>query len=231
MHILFEDDSILVVAKQRNIPSQPDLSGEMDAFSWAQNHCNKKKGFQLGLIHRLDRPVGGLLIFSKNHSSLRHLNQQMQTRQIKKNYLAIVSGVPSKKNQTLSQHIKKLRTINMAKIYEAPTQGTKPCSLSFQVLSSTEDNLFSLLSVSLHTGRFHQIRAQLSSIGHPIWGDRKYNKAFVKSKEPYSIGLWAYQLSFTHPLSGEKMEFEYMPSSIVPWTLFPDFISFSPSQI
>lgn len=217
MKIIYEDAHIVVVSKPKNILSQPDEKGTenlLDALS-------QKIGLPLGLVHRLDRPVGGLMVFSKTPQALKQLNAQMQEKNIQKKYLAVVCG-HAEEEAHLLHYIKKQSTVNRAKVLDEEKPRTKKALLHYTLLEKQllPKGPLCLLSVSLETGRFHQIRAQLAHVNLPIWGDRKYHLDFVKQSGPYCLGLWSYQLSFIHPKTQKPLYFMEMPPSTNPWSFF-----------
>ena len=231
MKILYEDNDIVLVIKPPNMPSQPDKNGTLDLFSLLNEKYSKDKNVEIGLVHRLDRPVGGIMIFAKNINSLRKLNIQIKNREINKYYVAKVCGIPQFQSKVQVNYIKKLKTINMAKVYETKMPYCKRAVLEYKVLDIDKKNQnYTYLNIYIHTGRFHQIRAQLSYIGLPIWGDRKYNKAFVKSKGDYNLALWAHTLSFRHPISNKPMSFSALPPCNEPWVYFDSLDKFEYSK-
>lgn len=223
MEILYEDKHILCLVKPQGIPSQSDKSNDEDLMSQALKYLGGETDKPyLGLIHRLDRPVGGVLVFAKNDFANKELSRQVQSRETTKEYLAIVCGRPEKESGTLEDYIKKLKTINMSKISSLDDKNAKSAKLDYQVLGVKETEEYgtlSLLKVNLHTGRHHQIRLQLSHAGMPIWGDNKYNRVFMKKKVFTLIALWSYKFGFKHPKTKGYLEFTSIPTTY-PFTLF-----------
>lgn len=222
-NILYEDKHILCLIKPQGIPSQSDKTNDEDLMSQASKYLvSKGESSYLGLIHRLDRPVGGVIIFAKTQFANKELSKQVQLRETQKEYLTVVCGKPENSNGILEDYIKKLKTINMSKITTSDDKLAKLAKLEYEVLdySETEEyGTLAMLKVKLYTGRHHQIRLQLSNEGIPIWGDNKYNKVFVKKKEFTQIALWSYKFGFKHPKTKEFMEFKSNPNSY-PFTLF-----------
>ncbi|MCB0280277.1 MAG: RluA family pseudouridine synthase [Calditrichaeota bacterium] len=210
--ILFEDQHVLVVIKPARVPSQSDLSGDPDMLTLCKCHIKeneKKEGnVYLGLVHRLDRPVGGIMIFAKRSKSAARISKQIQNRSFKKRYTALVEGTVKPANAELLHFLKKDRKLKKAIISDQEFSDAKKAILSYQLLHS--ENNRSLLEIDLKTGRFHQIRAQLSHIGHPIVGDKKYQSSQTHSEQ--GIALFASYIAFQHPISSELMEFEYQPN-------------------
>lgn len=214
--IIYEDKDILVVSKPEGIAAQSDKTGDPDLMSLLERE-------ELFVIQRLDRPVGGVMVYGKTPLAAAGLSRQIAEKSMKKEYLAVVCGAPEAMEGELVDWLKKLRTINMSKAVEPKTQGSKEARLVYQVLSKIESGEFgslSLLRVKLFTGRHHQIRVQLSNAGIPIWGDNKYNKAFVKRKDWTQIALWSHKLSLQHPRNKSVMEFLSYPGESEPWTNF-----------
>lgn len=214
--IIYEDKDVIVVEKPPKVPCQSDKTGDMDLMTM----LNKPS---LGLIQRLDRPVGGVLVLAKNKKSNSFLSSEVSKRKIYKEYLTVVCGKPEEDEGELINYLKKLRTINMSKVVDKGTSGSKEAILQYKVLGSIEteeDGVLSLLGIVLKTGRHHQIRVQLANGGFPIWGDTKYNKSFVKRKDWTQISLWSNKLSFIHPSTKENLTFESLPYDEYPWNLF-----------
>ncbi len=223
INIIYEDKHILCLVKPQGIPSQSDKTNDEDLMSQSLNYLkDKAENPYLGLIHRLDRPVGGIIVFAKNEFANKELSRQVQERQTRKEYLTVVCGKPEYSMGTLEDYIKKLKTINMSKITPSDDKNAKLAKLEYEVLETKETGEYgalTLLKVKLHTGRHHQIRLQLSNAGMPIWGDNKYNKVFMKKKEFTLIALWSYKFGFKHPKTKIYTEFTSLPASY-PFTLF-----------
>jgi 23S rRNA pseudouridine1911/1915/1917 synthase len=224
LKIIYEDKHILCLEKPQGIPSQSDKTSDEDLMSQALNYLkSKNKNPYLGLIHRLDRPVGGVIVYAKNDFANKELSKQVQLRETKKEYLAVVCGKPEQDKGILEDYLKKLRTINMSKVTASDDKQAKSAKLEYTVLESLETEeygILTLLKVKLYTGRHHQIRLQLSNAHMPIWGDNKYNKVFVKKKEWTQIALWSYKFGFSHPKTKEFAEYSSLPGNIYPFELF-----------
>lgn len=218
--VLYEDNQIVVVIKPQNVPTQADESGDMDMLSMVKAYIKEKYNKEgeafIGLVHRLDRPTGGVMVFARNSKSAKRLSQQFQTHDVEKVYYAITNGVVKIKNQTLVNYVKKDEKENIVKIVPMGESGAKKAELVYNVL---EDNgKESLLQVQILTGRSHQIRLQLANIGFSLVGDVKYGKEKGRSG---ALGLWAGKLSFIHPTTKEKMTFLACPNEeIAPWNKF-----------
>ena len=223
LKIIHEDKHVLCLIKPQGIPSQSDKTNDEDLMSQSLKYLKAKiDNPYLGLIHRLDRPVGGVIVFAKNEFSNKELSKQVQLRQTNKEYLTVVCGKPEKESGILEDYIKKLITINMSKITTSDDKKAKLAKLEYQVLGIKETEEYgtlTLLKIKLYTGRHHQIRLQLSNAGMPIWGDNKYNKVFMKKKEFTFIALWSYKFGFNHPKTKVYTEFTSLPNSY-PFTLY-----------
>ncbi len=226
LNIIFEDKHILCLVKPQGIPSQSDKTKDEDLMTEALKYvsCNEKVPY-LGLIQRLDRPVGGIIVYAKTEFANKELSRQVQLRQTEKEYLTVVCGNPEKESAVLEDYLKKLKTINMSKITSSEDKQAKPAKLKYEVIESTdteEYGILTLLKIKLYTGRHHQIRVQLSNANLPIWGDNKYNKLFVRKKDFTQIALWSHKFGFRHPKTKEYMEFTSEPDSY-PFKLFKSF--------
>lgn len=207
--ILYEDNHIIVVVKEPNIPTQEDESKDTDMLtiikSYLKDKYNKPGNVFLGLVHRLDRPVGGVMVFAKTSKAASRLSEQIRSEQMNKRYLALVHGKLDKSASTLENNILKDEVTHMSKIVSSSLG--KKAVLDYKVITYDSIRDLSLLEVTLHTGRHHQIRVQLSNINHPIYGDQKYGH----DKVGIQIHLWASKLSFKHPIKEEIMTFENTP--------------------
>lgn len=225
INILFEDKYILCLIKPQGIPCQSDKTNDEDLMSTASDYLiSKGESPYLGLIHRLDRPVGGVIVFAKTEFANKELSKQVQSRETQKEYMTVVCGRPENRKAMLEDYIKKLKTINMSKITTSDDKQAKPAKLEYEVMSFAETEEYgplTLLRVKLFTGRHHQIRIQLSNAGFPIWGDNKYNKIFMKKKEFNQIALWSYKFGFKHPKTKKYMEFTSNPDAY-PFTIFKE---------
>lgn len=219
MQVVYEDNQIIVVIKPQNQPSQKDESGDLDLLSevkeYVKQKYNKPGEAFIGLVHRLDRPTGGLMVFARNSKSAERLSKQLQSHQMQKVYFAVVEGKIKYQSQHLVHYLKKDEKNNIVKICPPLEEGAKKAELVYTTLQTNEK--YSFLSVKILTGRSHQIRVQLASIGHPIYGDMKYNKNAAKG----NLALWAGRLEFTHSTTKEKMVFIASPDEGKrPWNQF-----------
>jgi len=224
LKIIYEDKHILCLEKPQGIPSQSDKTNDEDLMSIGLKYLGAKiEKPYLGLIQRLDRPVGGVIVYAKNDFANKELSKQVQLRQTQKEYLAVVCGKPENESGMLEDYIKKLKTINMSKITTQDDKLGKLAKLEYSVIETVETEEYgplTLLKINLLTGRHHQIRIQLSNARMPIWGDNKYNKVFVKKKDWTQIALWSYKFGFRHPKTKEYTEFKALPENLYPFKLF-----------
>ena len=220
--ILYEDNHIIVVIKPPNIPSQSDKTGDEDMLTvikqYLKEKYNKPGNVYLGLVHRLDRPVGGVMVFAKTSKAASRLSEQVRNKVFKKEYLAIVDGNLQQVNGTLENYLLKNEKTNTSKVVKEGIKNSKYAKLDYEVLKYNEEINLSLLRILLHTGRHHQIRVQLANFGHSICGDQKYGTR-GRGKQ---ISLWAYKLTIEHPITKEKITFTGLPEEIGPWVMIKD---------
>ena len=218
VEILYEDEDIIACVKPFGMPSQGDKSNDEDMVTYLKNYlfdnsdCDEEP--YVAVIHRLDRPVGGVMIFAKNEAAAANLSDQMQDGNIVKYYQAILTGeLPDHFGQVVDYLVKDPKT-NKTKIAQKGAKGAKKAVLNYEVLDvfETDDGVFSYVLIELITGRHHQIRAQMSNLGCGIWGDTKYNPLFAKTKKKYTqIGLYSSRIELEHPVTGKHMVFKSEP--------------------
>ncbi len=197
--VLHEDNEILVVNKPAGIPSQPDKSGTPSLLEiLSENRPD------LFVIHRLDQRVSGIIVFAKTEASASQLSKDFQTRDVTKKYRAVVSNQPKEKEGKLTHWLLKDTKKNLSKAFEKEVKNSQKAELKYEIVKSSER--YNLLEIELFSGRFHQIRSQLSAIGCPILGDLKYG--FKRSSPDGSIFLQSYSLSFNHPKAKQAIQFE-----------------------
>ena len=222
LKVIYEDNHIIVVEKPVNIPSQGDKTGDIDMLTiikkYIKEKYNKPGDVYLGLVHRLDRPVGGIMVFAKTSKAAGRLSEQVRVKDFKKKYLVIVDGKMEAEKGFLEDYLLKNEKLNMSKVVKEGTKNAKLAKLDYEVVKYNEETNLSLLKINLHTGRHHQIRVQLSNSGHSIYGDQKYGTR-GRGKQ---ICLWAYELSILHPITKEIMTFKVLPNVINSWKILED---------
>lgn len=214
LNILYEDNHIIVVVKPCNVLSQGDNTGDSSIMDYIKEYIkvkyNKPGNVYLGLVHRLDRPVGGIMVFAKTSKAAGRLCKAFNEHSITKKYLAIVKGKMEKSNDTLIDYIDKDKNGDAI-----ISKDGKKSILEYDVISYNKENDCSLVSINLKTGRHHQIRIQFASRGHYLLGDQRYGVQDNKQ-----ISLFAYYLEFLHPVTHEVMEFKVFPEIKDFWTIF-----------
>ncbi len=212
MEILYEDNHIIVVSKPQGVPSQPDDSGDKDMLSQVKEYIkekyNKPGEAFVGLVHRLDRPTGGVMVFAKTSKGAARLAEQMKNGDFDKTYFAVVCGRPREQKGKIVSFLKKDEKTNTAMIVPQTTTGAKRAELDYETLEYNSDTDHSLLKVKLYSGRGHQIRVQLKSIKCPIFGDQKYGG---ENMQKVMLHLFAAELCFLHPITKQKMIFRVYP--------------------
>ncbi len=218
--VIYEDNHLLVVEKPINMlvqedqTSDPDLLTELKAY--IKTKYNKPGNVFLSLVHRLDRPVGGVIVFAKTSKAAGRLSDQLRRRVIERKYLVVTRGVMKEKEGRLVDHLLKDHRRNYVSVVSNKVKGSKEARLTYKTIG-IKNNL-SLLEVKLETGRSHQIRVQLAHLGHPIYGDQKYGEELNQVGQ--QIALWAHELSFKHPTTKEVMTFKTDPPTVYPWDLY-----------
>ena len=215
LNVLYEDNHIIVVVKPYNVLSQGDSTGDASIMDMVKDYIKKKYNkpgnVNLGLVHRLDRPVGGIMVFARSSKAASRLCKAFNEHKIVKKYLAIVKG----KVENSGEYIDYLSKDGDGKAYVTDESKGKKAILNYELIEYNKDNDCSLVSVDLKTGRHHQIRVQFSSRGHYLLGDQRYG--ILDNKQ---ISLFSYYLSFTHPVSKEILEFKVFPEKKNYWTIF-----------
>ncbi|MGX4598155.1 RluA family pseudouridine synthase [Faecalimicrobium sp. JNUCC 81] len=218
--VIYEDNHLLVVEKPVNILSQGDDTNDKDMVNllkqYVKEKYNKPGNVYIGLIHRLDRPVGGAMVFAKTSKSASRLSEQVRNKTFKKTYRAIIHGNMNKSEDTLKDYLYKNKKTNMVSVVSKNHKEAKNAELSYKTLE--RKNGFSLVEIDLKTGRSHQIRVQFSSRKHPLFGDQRYGQDVNKVGQ--QISLWSYKIEIEHPTTKEKMEFVCEPPNEYPWDLF-----------
>lgn len=231
LNIIYEDNHIIVVEKPPKVPSQSDPSGDKDMLTMIKEHLVEQypqtKNPYIAIVHRLDRPVGGIMVFPKTKFACSELNKQIQNKEIKKTYYCVTCGCPDEEEGTLVNFLKKQRINNMSKVVENKTPASKEAILDYKVIDKKDvesEGELALIKVNLITGRHHQIRLQFSHIGSPLWGDTKYNGEFGRGKRRgwTQIALFAGGLSFKHPKTKKQMNFDIEIPNEIPFNNFID---------
>ena len=214
LEILYEDNHVIVVFKPANILSQGDATGDKDLLTLVKEYIKEKYhkpgNVYVGLVHRLDRPVQGVMVFAKSSKAAARLNHQIQSHEFQKHYLAIINGMIPEKKGEFRDYLEKKEDGNTV---ITDSKHGKESILRYEVIKELENK--SLVRIELVTGRHHQIRVQFASRGYPLVGDQRYGKM-----DGVQIALCSYQLSFLHPITKERLYFERLPESINAWTLF-----------
>ena len=196
LNVLYEDNHIIVVVKPCNVLSQEDSTGDLDLLTMVKKYIkekyNKPGNVYIGLVHRLDRPVGGVMIFARSSKAASRLTQMIKEKQFKKEYLAVVNGILEKKEGEFTDYLLKQDDGNT--IVTTKEKG-KIAKLKYNVLDENKSNNSSLVKIELLTGRHHQIRVQFASRGHYLYGDQRYG-----IQDNNQIALWAYRIEFLHPV-------------------------------
>ncbi len=217
LKIIYEDNHLLICVKPFNVPVQEDSSHDLDLVRMAKNYLKikyqKPGNVYVGLVHRLDRPVGGVMVLAKTSKAAARLSQKVQDHEWHKKYLAIVHGKINASGKLVDKISKDAQTFNA---YIDPVKG-KESILEYQCLAYNAAEDLSLVEINLITGRHHQIRLQLHEAGHPIYGDQRYGL-----KEKAQIALFAYHLAFHHPVKDTSVVAEVLPPLTGKWLLFAE---------
>ncbi|MGF1671697.1 MAG: RluA family pseudouridine synthase [Balneolaceae bacterium] len=214
--IIYEDNHLLVINKPAGVLSQPDGSDAEDILSYYKHFLKKRDqkpgNVFLGLVHRLDRPVGGVMVLAKTSKAASRLSDQIRRRTVKKTYLIVTEG-RTPKHGVLEGYITKNKKLNKVTVTSKAGTDGKHASLTYITKHQTDQ--FSFLEIDLQTGRPHQIRAQMAAFGFPVWGDQKYGAA---SAGP--IALFSHRFHLLHPTQKTALKFQALPPSAHPWALF-----------
>ena len=219
LKVLYEDNHIIVVIKPQNIPSQEDKTGDEDMLTiikkYIKEKYNKPGDVYLGLVHRLDRPTGGVMVFARTSKAASRLSEQIRNNEMHKKYLCIVDGKMESEKGTFKDYLLKNEKNNISRVVEKGTKNSKEAILDYEVIKYNEEINMSVVKVDLKTGRHHQIRVQFASRNHSLSGDQKYGTR-GRGK---GLALWAYSLSFVHPVKKEVMSFEEYPALEGSWKI------------
>ena len=216
LRVLYEDNHVIVVVKEKDVLSQADKTHDIDMLTiikkYLKEKYNKPGNVYLGLVHRLDRPVSGIMVFAKTSKAASRLSDQVRKKEIKKTYVAVVKGIIKKDEDTFVDYLLKLDNGNT--IVTTKDNG-KESVLTYKVLKRNYEKNETLVSIDLKTGRHHQIRVQFASRGYPLCGDQRYGKS-----DKTQIALCAYKLEFIHPTTKQLMKFEIEKPLDTYWTDF-----------
>ncbi len=244
--IIYEDNHILAVEKPPNMLSQGDETRDADILTLLKEDLKKRYNKQgnvfLGLVHRLDRPVGGAMVFGRTSKAASRLSEQIRNGSFHKTYYAVVMGMPAKSPCTLEHYLEKDESRNIVSVVPESSGRGKKASLSYEVVEvagadngtvtmAGDKQGMSLVKINLHTGRSHQIRVQFAAIGHPLFGDQKYgdhkygeqqfsDSKYVNQSQNRQLALWSAGIVCTHPTRKEQMEFLSTPPDSYPWSIF-----------
>lgn len=222
--VLYEDNHIIVLNKKPSQIVQGDKTGDKPLSDFVKDYVkekyNKPGEVFIGVPHRLDRPVSGVVLFARTSKALVRLNEMLRDKTIKKTYWAVVKNRPAKESATLVHYLRKNEQKNISKSYEKEIEGSQRAELDYKILLSSDT--YHLLEINLKTGRHHQIRAQLAAIGCPIKGDLKYG--FPRSNENASIHLHSRKAEFIHPVSKTEIKIVAPPPKDVLWDWFTERI-------
>ena len=207
MEIIYQDRDIVVCVKPARVLSTDEPGGLPELLRQELG----TKDFRT--VHRLDRVVSGLMVVARNAAAASELSRQIREDTFEKEYLAVIHGQPDMEEGRLCDLLLRDKTRKMTFVATEPGKDVQPASLTYRVLGS--NGTLSRVRIKLETGRTHQIRVQFSSRGLPLVGERKYSEL----DDPCEIALWSYRLGFTHPKTGEKMEFTHEPPQVYPWTV------------
>ena len=209
MELIYVDEDILVCLKPARALSTDEPGGVPDLAREALGNPEA----DIRTVHRLDRVVSGLMVLARNGKAASELSRQIRDNEFEKEYMAVVHGTPERETGTLRDLLGRDKARKMTFVAAEPAKGVQEAVLDYRVLKTGEN--MSRVRIRLHTGRTHQIRVQFASRGMPLVGERKYSEL----DDPCEIALWSCRIGFTHPKTGEKMEFSHQPPEIYPWTV------------
>ncbi len=216
--IIYEDNHLLVVVKPHNLPTCLDESNDKNLLDILKGYLKEKYqktgNVYLGLVHRLDRPVAGIMVFAKTSKAAERLSRQIKNNEFKKTYFAVVTGSINKQG-TFKDYLRKDEKKKMSFISDK--DNGKEAILNYELIKKVDN--YSLVKINLLTGRHHQIRVQFSSHGYPLYGDHKYNQEFIKRRDG-NIALIAKELEFNHPTTKERLKFSIDLPNSYPWNIF-----------
>lgn len=225
LNILFEDNAIIVVVKPAGVASQEERGFEASLIDGIRGHLVKERGIKgipyVGVVHRLDKPVGGVMVYAKTKEAAAELSRQIGAKEMKKCYYALLSKIPAAPEGTLVDYLVQDKKNHSSSVAGPNTKDAKRAELAYRIVKTVEQNgnPLALADVELMTGRHHQIRVQFAHLGCPLYGDTKYNPERKTTAQATgcrgrqaTVGLYAYSLSFCHPKTGERMTFQQSPA-------------------
>lgn len=208
LNVLYEDNHLIVVEKKSNVLSQSDVTGDMDLLTMVKSYVKKKYdkpgNVYIGLVHRLDRPVGGVMVFARTSKAAKRLNEQIKNHEFNKTYVAVLDGILKKEKDELVNYLYKDSKTGISKVVDKHFTGGKLSKLNYEVIGYYKNK--TIVKVNLITGRHHQIRLQFKALGYPLYGDQLYGK-----ENNEQIRLYAYLLGFNHPVTKERLCFKLLP--------------------
>lgn len=217
VNIVYKDNNFIVVEKPVGVPTQPDKTGDDDLLSQLEKQFNN-----IWLLHRLDRPVGGLMVFALNDKTVSKINKQINNGLFKKSYFAVCCGIPKNNSGEMRDYLVKNQRLNMSTVTNRENKRAKEAVLEYTLINSITDKklgVLSLLDINLYTGRHHQIRVQLANAGFPLWGDVKYNSVFKRGYYNVSPALYSHKIELVNPET-EKIEIFEKTPDFEPFNLF-----------
>lgn len=220
LEVVYEDNHIIVVRKPANVLTQGDSTNDISMLEIIKDYIKmkyKKKGnVFLGLLHRLDRPVSGIMVFARTSKGASRISDQIRRKVFKKTYYAVLLGNLKENKGDLKDYLYKNKKENKVYVVDKNHKEAKLAELSYEVIERKEN--MTLVKIDLKTGRAHQIRVQFASKGYPLYGDKRYAKNLNKNNN--QIALFSNKIEFEHPTKKEKLEFCIKPNEIYPWNLF-----------
>ena len=215
LDVLYKNNQLIAFNKPNNVPVQPDKTGDVAFLQLAETYCKHP----LHVVHRIDRPVSGIILMARSKAAMTAMTEQMRQRTITRTYLAVVSQAPAEPEGVLIHFLRKNQQKNVVMAYPEETANTERAELSYKLIDSSER--YHLLEIQLVTGRHHQIRAQLAAIGCPVKGDVKYGAK--RGNPDRSIHLHAWKMEFDHPVSGERIKLQAaLPNADGLWKSFAE---------